>query len=241
MLKGGQVRIAERQAVQFRQDAGLSGTEPLNIKSLLLKLKVVTLFRPLSDEFSGMSLKDNSDHRFMLINSNQPKGRQHFTIAHELFHLFIEISPKPHKCMAEDGVKNSIEQQADMFASILLMPEDGINQMLPKTELENSDVSLASIIMLEHYFSVSRAALLNRLVNLKLITNQQKDFFKTLPVIQTAQEYGYDTSLYKSGNQNLVIGDFGEKARKLFDMDKISEGHYIELMNKIEFNGNKQD
>ena len=26
----------------------------------------------------------------MLINSNQPRGRQHFTIAHELYHLFIE-------------------------------------------------------------------------------------------------------------------------------------------------------
>ena len=31
----------------------------------------------------------------------------------------------------------------------------------------------------------------------------------------------------------LVIGDFGEKARLLYESEKISEGHYIELLNMI--------
>ena len=90
--------IIEKQVSAFRTDNGLSASEPVTLKSLLLKLNILTVFRPLSDNFSGMCLKDNSGHRFMLINSNQPRGRQHFTIAHELYHLFIEEKPTPHKC-----------------------------------------------------------------------------------------------------------------------------------------------
>ena len=31
----------------------------------------------------------------------------------------------------------------------------------------------------------------------------------------------------------LFIGDFGEKARILFESERISEGHYMELLNMI--------
>ena len=51
--------------------------------------------------------------------------------------------------------------------------------------------------------------------------------------VETAKEHGYDTSLYKPGNDGLVIGDFGSIARTLFEKGKISEGHYVELLNMI--------
>lgn len=44
---------------------------------------------------------------------------------------------------------------------------------------------------------------------------------------------GYDLSLYRDGNKNLVIGDYGAKAKRLLDEQRISEGHYMELMRKI--------
>lgn len=50
--------IIERQVAEFRADNGLSASEAINLKSLLLKLNVLTIFRPLSDNFSGMCLKD---------------------------------------------------------------------------------------------------------------------------------------------------------------------------------------
>ena len=79
--------VIEKQVSEFRSDNGLSLSEPIALKSLLLKLNILTIFRPLSENFSGMCLKDKSGHRFMLVNSNQSQGRQHFTIAHELYHL----------------------------------------------------------------------------------------------------------------------------------------------------------
>ena len=50
---------------------------------------------------------------------------------------------------------------------------------------------------------------------------------------------GYDRSLYQSGNEGLIIGDFGAKARELYDKEKISEGHYMELLNMINYGENK--
>lgn len=230
-MKTTLLTIIERQVAEFRQHIGLGDTQAVNMKSLLLRLNVLTLFRPLSKSFSGMSLKSPSGERFMLINSNQPRGRQHFTIAHELYHLFIEENPTPHKC-GEEGVKSEPEQCADAFALTFLMPHTAILQMIPTEEL-NGKISLATVIRLEHYFSVSRQAIINRLCDTGFINRKQRDNMLSFPAVRTAQEYGYDTSLYHPGNENLVIGDFGEKARKLYDEEKISEGHYRELLSKI--------
>lgn len=237
-MKAYLLALLDRKAGEFRQSIGLSDAEAVNLKSLLLKLNVLTVYRPLSDRFSGMSLKSPGGERFMLINSNQPRSRQHFTIAHELYHLFIEENPTPHNCEVE-GAKSETEQCADAFALLFLIPYKGLLQMIPNAELESRKISLATVIRLEHYFSVSRQAILNRLVDAKFITRSERDNFQSIPVISSAREYGYDTSLYKSGNENLIIGDFGEKARKLYDEEKISEGHYRELLSKIGIYGDE--
>lgn len=236
-MKASLLNLVESQVSKFRQMTGLSDSEAVNLKSLLLKLNVLTIYRPLSDNFSGMSLK-SSDKRFMLVNSNHPKCRQHFTIAHELYHLYIDPNPTPHNCMASFK-KNDVEQCADAFALMFLMPADGVRQMIPENELMAGRISLASVLRIGHYFSVSYSAVLNRLLDLRLIDRNERDSFKEYPVKKTAREYGYDITLYEPGNDNLVIGDFGEKARKLFDAGKISEGHYLEMLHKIGIDDNE--
>ena len=236
-MKTTLLNYVESQASRFRQFAGLSDSEAVNLRSLLLKLNVLTLFRPMSDSFSGMSLKGNAQ-LFMLINSNQPRCRQHFTIAHELYHLFIEDNPVPHRCQA-GGKKNESEQCADAFALMFLMPADGMRQMIPEDELKQGKVSLATALKLGQYFGTSHAAVLNRLSDLNLIGRNEREQLSGISVKRACREYGYDTSLYESGNEGRVIGDFGEKARKLFEADKISEGHYLELLHKIGIDGSE--
>lgn len=231
-MKSNLLTLVEREVTQFRQTAGLSDAEAVNLKSLLLKLNVLTIYRPLSETFSGMSLKSPGGERFMLINSNQPRCRQHFTIAHELYHLFIEQNPIPHNCATERG-KSESEQCADAFAQIFLMPYAGVLQLIPDKELKSKRITLATVIRMEHYFSVSRQAVVNRLFDLRFISRQDREKLLSYPVVRSAREYGYDTALYQPGNENLVIGDFGEKARRLYDEEKISEGHYRELLSKI--------
>ena len=227
------LEAAENLAIKFRSGNGISLTEPINMKTILRKNNILTIYRPLSENYYGLSLKSKDDDRFMLINSNTPRGRQHFTIAHELYHLYFDENPSPHistKMDANDGVR---EKNADMFASSLLMPKEGVLKYISTKDIINKDVNISSVLRLEQYFSVSRLAMLFRLRKIGLLSENTLQSLKSISVIDSAKQYGYDVSLYNKGNENLVIGDFGEKARKLFDAEKISEGHYIELLNMI--------
>lgn len=221
-----------RLAQKFRLENGLSLNEAVNMKSLIRKLNILTVYRPMSECAYGLSLKSPKGVRFILVNSNSSRGRQHFTIAHELFHLYYDKNPRPHIC-CKDGTSMT-ERNADRFASALLMPEEGIIGMLTDEEYAEKRISIAQVLRLEQYFGVSRRTMLIRLKELNLISAVQYENLKNYPVVRSAKEYGYDDSLYQPGNENLVIGDYGEKARSLFENEKISEGHYLELLSLIQ-------
>lgn len=219
-------------ASDFRSKNRLSESEPIDCKNLVLRLNVLTVYRLLSDDFSGMCLKRN-ENRFILINAKHSKGRQHFTIAHELYHLFIQDSFAPHYCKPGSKTRDINEQKADLFASNLLMPEMGIKMNIPTDELVNKKISLATLLKLERIFSVSHMAMLVRLQYLKLINSNEFSEFSNLSICEVALAHGYDTSLYESGNAGLVIGDYGILAKDKYDKEEISESYYRELISDI--------
>lgn len=223
----------QQSAIKFRRDNGFSNTEPIRLKSLLLKCNVLTVFRRLSDNFSGMAIKMGED-RFMMVNQEHSLGKQHFTIAHELYHLFIQDDFVSQSCETGRFDKKDIEEyKADMFATYLLLPHDGLTLSIPSNELGTRDtIRLETILRLEQYYSVSRGALLQRLKNLGVISNLIYDRYKN-DVKRSANAYGYELDLYTPGNAGLVLGDYGVKARQLFEGEKISESHYLELMRLI--------
>ena len=221
---------AEQIAGMFRAKTGINLSEPIGAKTLLRKLKITTMYRPLSENSYGISCKSKSGRMFMMVNSNSPRGRQHFTIAHELYHLFYDESPVPHMC---GETISEVERNANLFASALLLPREGLLSMLSPKEVSNRDIDLSTILKMEQLFEVSRINLLVRLKECNLISKAQFEEIKSIPVKKSAMEYGYDLSLYNPGNEGVVISDFGEKARILFERGKISEGHYLELLNLI--------
>ena len=224
----------EQLAVKMRQDAGLNQTEPIHTKTLLRKLGVMAMYRPLSEKACGLSMRSaDRQMRFILVNSNNARGRQHFTICHELFHLFYDEEPKPHICGTPGMEKDPAEINANAFASALLLPGASVLQAIPMEEIKSRDISMATMLRLEQLFGVSHKSLCYCLRRLRLMTEEELDIQKDVLIQQIASEYGYDTSLYQGGNEGVVIGDFGEKARKLFDMERISEGHYVELLNLL--------
>lgn len=221
---------AEQIAGMFRAKTGINLSEPIGAKTLLRKLKITTMYRPLSENSYGISCKSKSGRMFMMVNSNSTRGRQHFTIAHELYHLFYDESPVPHMC---GETISEVERNANLFASALLLPREGLLSMLSPKEVSNRDIDLSTILKMEQLFEVSRINLLVRLKECNLISKAQFEEIKSIPVKKSAMEYGYDLSLYNPGNEGVVISDFGEKARILFERGKISEGHYLELLNLI--------
>ena len=224
------VQNAETLACKFRSDIGISMSEPVNAKTLLRRLEITAMYRPMSESSYGISCKSKSGRMFMLINSKSTRGRQHFTVAHELFHLFYDESPTPHICAK---ATNGTERNANLFAAALLLPKEGLLAMISPEEAIEHKVGLATILKIEQFYQVSRSTLLIRMKDIGLITENYFQKISGLPVKETAKEYGYDLSLYESGNKNLVISDFGEKARMLYEKGTISEGHYVELLKMI--------
>lgn len=227
------MEAAELLAGKFRAEIGASQLEPIGVKAVLRKLNILTIFKPLSEKVYGLSLKSATGGRFILCNSQSTKGRQHFTIAHELYHLYYDEHPVPHVCNDENGGKSTNEKNADAFASALLMPKGGILQFISEKELADSSIHIATILKLEHYFSVSRLSLLTRLKALGLLSEKSFTALKAYPIVESARQYRYETALYFKGNDRLVIGDYGEKASRLLEDGIISEGHYNELITLI--------
>ena len=226
----------DQLALKMRADVGLNPGEPIHTKTLLRKLGVMVMYRPLSEKACGLSMRSTeSQMKFMLINSNNSRGRQHFTICHELFHLYYDEEPKPHICGTPGMEREPAEVNANAFASALLLPQAGVLQSIPSEEIMARHITTATMLRLEQLFGVSHQSLCYCLRHLRLLTEEelQAHLDESMVIQDIATEYGYDLSLYQGGNEGVVIGDFGEKARKLFEQERISEGHYVELLNLL--------
>ncbi len=223
---------AENLAIKMRTQLQLSLTEPVNAKTVVRVLSIIMLYRPLSETLYGLSVRSADNRfRFILVNSNSTRGRQHFTIAHELYHLYYD--PDPHSHFCKEGNQDESERAANLFARAFLMPKAGILKSIPAEELSSGKISLTTVLNIGSLYGVSHMAMLIRLKELKLISSSVFESYQGVRVIKEAELRGLDVSLYKKGNEGVVIGDFGAKARELFEKDIISEGHYLELLNKI--------
>ncbi|MCU7491351.1 MAG: ImmA/IrrE family metallo-endopeptidase [Ignavibacteria bacterium] len=221
----------KKAAIEFRELKGFGSCDSIDTHKLLKDNNVITVFRKLDPDFSGMALKAD-EMNFILINASHSIGRQNFTILHEMYHLFIQTSFSSMLCNAGAFDKQQgIEYEADWFAVNALMPEQGILERIPASELKKN-ISLATILDIEQYFACSRSALLIQLKEMNLITSEQFHEFKN-KVKYNAKLYGYDTALYNEGNDGMVIGDYGLKARTLFEREFISESNYASLMREI--------
>ncbi|NWJ51294.1 MAG: ImmA/IrrE family metallo-endopeptidase [Bacteroidetes bacterium] len=243
--------ILEKKAGEFRNANSIGANDAIRLKSLLSQLNVLTVYRPLSLNFGGMAIKINNGNdvkRFILVNSNRTIGNQHFTIGHELYHLYFqkEFASKICNIGVYDS-KDKEECNADIFASYLLLPESGIKMLIPDNELGKNKILLNTILKIEHFFSCSRTALLYRLKQLNFIDSALYDTYKE-NVKRSALQFGYSIDLYESGNHNLVVGDYGTIARNLFEKEIISESNYFSLLldlginvDEIEKLGNEDD
>jgi Zn-dependent peptidase ImmA (M78 family) len=233
MLKEKKIEI---QAAQFRKDNGMSSTEPIDVYKLLVKLNVITLFHKLNERISGMAIKVGKQN-YMMVNSSDVLARQHFTIGHELYHLFIQENFTNQICkVGLFDKKDKEEYNADWFSSYFLMPEIGIYEMIPEDEKESSKITLNTVVKLEQYFSVSRSAILNRLRFMDLLTSAQVAKYRLKgEIVKSAIMMGFTDTLYNPGtcNNGKIIGDYGEKAKRLFDKEEISETDYYGLMREI--------
>ena len=225
----------EEKAINFRNENGYSADAPIQLSSLLLKRNVITIFKPLSEKLSGMAIKAAGNMRFMLINRKNIIGKQHFTIGHELYHLFIEDNFISQKCVTGlfESQTDIEEKKADYFAACLLLPQAGILQLIPPEErAKKNQISDNTVFKIQQYYRLSVNSVIYRLCELGFVDNSYYDKYNHEKKA-IAKRLGYDMTLYEKRENDKFIGDYGEIANKLFQEKRISESYYLELLNAL--------
>jgi len=221
-------------AISIRRLLGDDPSSPVDIFALLGSQPDLTIvYYPMRDAISGMSVKDDT-LKLIAINSRLSKGRQRFTAAHELCHLFFHNDFKTIVCSRDlVGARSDYEKEADQFASFFLAPYEAmlhfINNELNK---KGERMSLDDIVRIEQHFGMSRQATLVRLQAEGLLSEEESNAMKT-SVIRSAQRLGFSAELYQpspESKQYLTVGSYIKMAHDLFASDKISRGKYEELL-----------
>ena len=154
------------------------GQAPLRNLSQLLEekrsLKIFYLPIPPERGIYGMFTYDQKMGGCILINSNPNSGNQLFSLAHEYAH-FVFHKEKLGIISTEEERNSTDEKVANSFASNFLIPEDTLRDLFNMRIKEVSDLKAEDVVYLADYFGVSFVAMVYRLNNLKLITDDIKD------------------------------------------------------------------
>ncbi|MGH3450386.1 MAG: helix-turn-helix domain-containing protein [Haloechinothrix sp.] len=164
----GGTRLAEIA----RQELGL-GRAPIGDLPALVErhfgLDAVTW--PVGKTVSGLCAH-GADVSLVLVSSSFPVGHQRFTTAHELAHHLLA---DPREVIIESdvfAVSTPPERRANAFAAALLMPADGLREVVSGRPF--NDVVLAELM---REFGVSYTALLYRLADpaVRLMSTAARD------------------------------------------------------------------
>jgi Zn-dependent peptidase ImmA (M78 family)/transcriptional regulator with XRE-family HTH domain len=163
-------------AESFRERHGLGASSIADVAILADEVGVVVARMPLGDEAGSpdgcSALDPETGAAYILINSDKPRVRRRFTIAHELGHLALGHL-LGGQVIVDETVrgKSQYEQQANAFAAGLLMPAEGVHGTVGrlKERLGDPPDPLDWIVWLVASFGVSEQAAAYRLANLRMI------------------------------------------------------------------------
>lgn len=238
-------------AVELRRDWDLNPYSPIDLFSIVLsKLPDLTiLFYPMSDNTSGMCIKNINgipldefrqgnkvndeeacNDMVICINSNMSKGRQRFTLAHELYHLLFE-EDKRDIIICETSNEDDSEIEANIFASYLIMTYEGLERYAKTNNL--TEWSLEEIIRAEQYFQISHHAMLFRLREHEFISIEECIELRSVQIGYQARINGFSDSLYTPSSTTkkyFSLGKYIRSVEKAFSDNKISPGKRDELL-----------
>lgn len=222
-------------AIKIRRDLfNEDAFSPIDIFALISNLnKFTVVFYPMLDRISGMCIREKNGN-VIGINSSLSYGRQRFSAAHELYHLFFEKGLRSVVCEKDiSGVKSDSEKEADAFASYLLAPYDALKAYCERNKIDdNHNWIMEDVIKMEQFFQLSHQAILYRLVSDGYIDEEISNCLKS-NVIRQAVRLGYDDKLYKVSTKEkeyFSTGQYIRDVEELKNRELISTGKYEELL-----------
>jgi len=153
---------------------------PVPVEQIARDVGAVISYQPFeAEEISGLLYRASGTAPVIGVNSNNPKVRQRFTIAHELGHLTLHqghdlILERLIRLNFRDATSSTAsdeeEIEANHFAAELLMPRDflqhGLSILLQGRQLPDLEV----VRRLARRFEVSQSAMEYRLTGLGMLT-----------------------------------------------------------------------
>lgn len=112
-----------------------------------------------TDKIDGLTTITASNRKVMFINNQMPNDRIRFSVAHELGHLVMHLSKTPQSV-------DSVEDEADSFASQFLLPESEVSPFL-------KNMNLSILAQLKRRWRVSMRALIRRAKDLGIISKEE--------------------------------------------------------------------
>jgi Zn-dependent peptidase ImmA (M78 family)/DNA-binding XRE family transcriptional regulator len=177
-LLPGDVRAqAEQDAQELRQRLGLGLAPISDIVTLLeMELGVRVFVRRFDGRISGLFAYDETLGACILLNANHPRERRSQTAGHECGH-FISTRNKPEILHLEEQGNSREERYAHAFGRALFTPPRAVMQKFKEVTAGASKLTRRHIIVLAHFFGVSREAMVRRLEELGLTKTGTWDWF----------------------------------------------------------------
>lgn len=187
ILKGDVRAQAEQDAAELRQRLGLGHAPITDIVTLLeMEMGVRVYVRRIDGRISGLFAYDDALGACMLLNANHPRDRRTQTAGHETGH-FVSTRREPEVLREEDRENSREERYANAFARAFLTPVRGVMQKFHEITAGSERMTRRHVIVLAHYFGVSREAMVRRLEELGLVKPGTWDWFQSNGGITDAQ------------------------------------------------------
>ena len=204
----GNVRAqAEHDAMELRHALGL-GIRPVpDIVTLLeMELGVRVFIRKLDSRISGLFVYDETLGPCVLLNANHPRERRTQTAGHETGH-FISSRRSPEIFHRHETENSREERYANAFGRAFLTPARGVMQKFHEVTAGSDRLTRRHIIILAHFFGVSREAMVRRLEELELTKPGTWNWFQSQDGITDEQA-------------RQVLGDLAGPDRDQSDADQ---------------------
>lgn len=215
-------------AVKLRKLYGEDETSYIDVFEFAKRIDYLTLvFYPLGQNISGICIKQDQAN-VIAVNSNTSVGRQRFSLAHELYHLFFDSTIGTSISNLESSYSNNIEDEANTFASFFLVTYNTLADELSQL----NEINITNILALENKFGLSHLAMLYRLNKYGYINDSQYKEFSEVSIKETAKYYFSDTDLYTVSNNayKKTFGHYIKQAKQLKQKRILSEGAYNEML-----------
>ena len=220
----------EQAADELRKSWGLDLDTPIDnmTKALENAGAIVTYFDELSDKIDAFSI--NRKRPIVIRNNEKESGcRLRFDLAHECGHLVL------HK-YADNSIEDDIkEEQANRFASALLLPRQGFCQEFYEVFMD-SRINWSRMLSLKERWRVSFGAIIRRAYDLGLIdaVKYRGACIYLRKSGQSKKEYGDDYIEIETSNllNRITSSLLNDYKGDLTDFIK-NRGWSVNLMEKI--------